>query len=229
MLALPDMAFNPGVVFGNPADRMFIRNHHPLTLMAYVTLEPGLEWCGQLLCGELAGGASIVPRLAVPDVGLAFVFSQAMLELQEQAAAANSQDLSWEDRIAVIGVTHTRTFNNFRGHLYEVRLSLTASPCISGDNYANLGLRAGSIVAINVAGVIMIRMPEDFGAVVLARNLCGMCNEPDATQQCSRCHLARYCSGRCQRLHWSVHRYACNVGNSSLTNINALDRVQENA
>ena len=221
------MAFNPGLVFGVPADRMFIRNHHPLTLMAYVRDEPGLEWCGQVLCGELAGEASIIPRLAVPDEGLSFYFAQEMRELQEQAAAANNQDLSWEDRIAVIGMSHRRTFQNFRGHLYEVRLSLTASPCISGDNYAALGLRAGSIVAINVAGVLMIRMPEDFGAVALAGNLCGMCNQPDAIQRCGRCHLVRYCGAVCQRRHWSVHRYVCDVGSSSLTNINALDRVQE--
>ena len=227
-IAFSDMAFNPGSPFGVPADRMFIRNHDPFTLMAYVASgPPGLEWSGQVVCGELAGEASLIPRLAVSDEGLSEFFLQAMHELREQVADANRQDLNWEDRIASIGFTRGRTFNNFRGHVYELRLSLTANACISGDMYTARGVRAGSIVAVNVAGVLMIRMPDDISVVALTRNLCSLCNQPDALQRCSRCHLARYCGIICQRRHWSVHRYVCDVGSSALRDVNALDRVTE--
>ena len=224
------MAFNPGHPFGAPADRMFIRNHHPFTLMAYVTRgPPGLDWCGQVLCEELVTDDYLLPQLAVSDEALAEYFLRAMRELREQAADANRQDLTWEDRVAGIGITHGRTFNTFRGHVYELRLSLTSRPCIAGDAYVARGLRAGSIAAINVAGVLMVRMPEDFGAVELARNLCSQCRLPGAIQRCSRCHLAYYCSIVCQRRHWSVHRHVCAIGSALLSDVNALDTVTENA
>ena len=224
------MTFNPGTTFGVIEDRIFIRNTNPLTLLAYVTRgHHGLEWSAQVLCGELAGVPSVIPELAVDDDGLNTFFVLGMQGLQEQAAAANMQDISWEDRVASIGTTHIRTFNYFRGDIYEVRMSLTRNACISSNNYAAHGLRAGAIVGINVAGVLMIRLPRGMCIDALAQHLCSMCNAPDASQRCSRCHLARYRAIVCQRRHWATHRYVCDVLSDIRRSVNALDRTTENA
>ena len=224
------MTFNPGTTFGVTEDRMFIRNTNPLTLLAYVTRgQDGLEWSAQVLCGELAGAPSVIPELAVNDHGLNAFFVQGMQELLEQAAAANRQDISWDDRVASIGITHMRTYNNYRGDIYELRMSLTRNPCISSDNYAAQGLRAGAIVGINVAGVLMIRLPRGLCLHALAQHLCSMCNAPDSSQRCSRCHFVRYCSRVCQRRHWATHRYVCDAVNDIRRSVNALDRTTENA
>lgn len=40
---------------------------------------------------------------------------------------------------------------------------------------------------------------------------CAQCNKSEAPKQCSRCKVAKYCSGDCQKAHWAQHKQQCQV------------------
>ncbi|XP_014211091.1 ankyrin repeat and MYND domain-containing protein 2 [Copidosoma floridanum] len=40
--------------------------------------------------------------------------------------------------------------------------------------------------------------------------ICATCGEEKATKKCSRCKTVQYCDRECQRVHWFLHKRACN-------------------
>lgn len=39
-------------------------------------------------------------------------------------------------------------------------------------------------------------------------HLCALCDQP-APKQCSSCHIIRYCSSKCQKADWVIHKIVC--------------------
>ena len=46
--------------------------------------------------------------------------------------------------------------------------------------------------------------------IILPSTDCWECKSTQTTKRCSRCSTAFYCSRRCQKMHWDVHKLACN-------------------
>jgi len=53
-----------------------------------------------------------------------------------------------------------------------------------------------------------VRRKRDFAVDCLP--VCEQCGASKPRFECSRCHVARYCSRGCQTMHWQVHRKSCN-------------------
>lgn len=45
---------------------------------------------------------------------------------------------------------------------------------------------------------------------------------------CARCHIARYCDGDCQRMHWSTHKVGC-VGSERIISPQNVDKCVKSA
>jgi hypothetical protein len=56
------------------------------------------------------------------------------------------------------------------------------------------------------------RLPNHFGVDI--ELICCLCCVSGRLWRCSRCHQARYCSRRCQRAHWAVHKLECREASS---------------
>lgn len=54
--------------------------------------------------------------------------------------------------------------------------------------------------------------------------ICMTCGEDKATKKCSRCKTVQYCDRECQRIHWFLHKKACNRLNQS---INSQDKIPD--
>ncbi|XP_063359204.1 ankyrin repeat and MYND domain-containing protein 2 [Cydia amplana] len=50
---------------------------------------------------------------------------------------------------------------------------------------------------------------------------CSTCGEEKPAKKCSKCKSVQYCDRECQRLHWFVHKKACNRESSAPTTTNA--------
>ncbi|XP_063530960.1 ankyrin repeat and MYND domain-containing protein 2 [Cydia strobilella] len=50
---------------------------------------------------------------------------------------------------------------------------------------------------------------------------CSTCGEEKPAKKCSKCKSVQYCDRECQRMHWFVHKKACNRESSAPTTTNA--------
>lgn len=76
--------------------------------------------------------------------------------------------------------------------------------------------------------------PSPFSVIVTAINgqrgftdnvkCCATCTEENATKTCSSCKKTYYCDKDCQRLHWFVHKKACNKVTED--SINVCDQLE---
>lgn len=59
--------------------------------------------------------------------------------------------------------------------------------------------------------------------------VCVTCGEDKATKKCSKCKAVQYCDRECQRLHWFLHKKACDrlrQSTASATKITDADRAE---
>ncbi|XP_041977560.1 ankyrin repeat and MYND domain-containing protein 2 [Aricia agestis] len=54
---------------------------------------------------------------------------------------------------------------------------------------------------------------------------CSTCGEEKPAKKCSKCKSVQYCDRECQRLHWFVHKKACNRESSSPAIMNAKPNI----
>lgn len=62
-----------------------------------------------------------------------------------------------------------------------------------------------------------------------AISYCSTCGEEKPAKKCSKCKSVQYCDRECQRLHWFVHKKACNRESSApVTTNNAKQNIDAN-
>lgn len=54
---------------------------------------------------------------------------------------------------------------------------------------------------------------------------CSTCGEEKPAKKCSKCKTVQYCDRECQRLHWFIHKKACNRGSSPVYRSNPKPNV----
>ena len=79
--------------------------------------------------------------------------------------------------------------------------------------------KAAEALAASLTGEDLAAKAAD----ALARK-CAVCARPGATKTCGRC-TTRYCSVRCQKLHWPKHRRLCARGGDLKTMLEYRGRV----
>lgn len=54
-----------------------------------------------------------------------------------------------------------------------------------------------------------IMRPSSSPSVSFSFNRCYNCDQYSNTKKCSKCKQAKYCSLKCQKQHWSIHKKVC--------------------